>query len=85
MRWRRGGRAVLATLGTTFGTRAAWRNRLIDTVHAKMINRPLFKCLLAALSVLSRVGGTRSWIAPLRDPLLRHWIVPVRNVSVHVA
>ena len=30
-------------------------------------------------------GGTRSWIAPLRDPLLRHWIVPVRNVSVHVA
>ena len=62
-----------------------------------MINMPLFKCLLAALSVLSRVGGTRSWIAPLRDPLLRHWIaplrdpllrhwiVPVRNVSVHVA
>ena len=49
-----------------------------------MINRPLFKCLLAALSVLSRVGGTRSWIAPLRDPLLRHWIVPVRNVSVEV-
>ena len=51
----------------------------------QMTNMPLFKCLLAALSVLSRVGGTRSWIAPLRDPLLRHWIVPVRNVSVHVA
>ena len=54
-------------------------------LNTQMINMPLFKCLLAALSVLSRVGGMRSWIAPLRDPLLRRWIVPVRNVSVHVA
>ena len=29
-----------------------------------------------------RVG--RSWIAPLVHPLMRHWLIPVRNVSVDV-
>ncbi len=29
-------------------------------------------------------GGGSSWLAEVGDPLLRNWIIPVRNVSVDV-